>query len=65
VNTRLRAEVEVAPSGLIDEEAAFAAYETWDFPRGLRDPWVKDQPIELQDVHAQATACDYRTAASA
>ena len=46
----LRAEVEVAPSGVIDEVAAFAADESRDVPRRLRYPGVKDQLIELGDL---------------
>ncbi len=48
---QLRAEVEVTPSGVIDEEAAFAAHECRDISRGLRHPWVEDQPIELRNIH--------------
>jgi hypothetical protein len=46
---QLRAEVEVAPPSVIDEEAPFAADECRDLSRGLRDPRVEDQLVELQD----------------
>ena len=47
---QLRAEVEVTPSGVIDEEAAFAADECRDVSRGLRHPGVEDQLIELRET---------------
>ena len=48
---QLRAEVEVTPPGMIDEEAAFPTHECGDVSRGLGDPRMKDQLIELQNVH--------------
>ena len=50
---QLRAEVEVAPSSVIDEVAAFAAHECRDLSRGLRYPGVEDQLIELRKVHGR------------
>jgi len=46
---QLRTEVEVAPPGVIDEETPFTADEGRDPSRGLRDPRVEDQLVELQD----------------
>ena len=52
---QLRAEIEVSPSGVIDEEAALASDERRDVSRSLRYPGVKDQLIQLRRVHDPKT----------
>jgi hypothetical protein len=49
---QLRAEIEVAAPGVVDEEAALPGDECGDVSRALRHPGVEDQPIELRDVDA-------------